>query len=232
MISTMEQESLLVAVSAKLRRRMTVFVIGGTAMILSGSKEATKDIDLVFTGNRDKGEFAEAAKSLGYEHFDPHLIYGTKDNQPMVLKRTDERFDLFGRKVISFTFSDSMEVRAAATHEFGKNLVVRVADPHDVILMKSATERLKDIDDIRSIIQNSRMDWDVIVGESRKQIGLGNARPVFDLLGNFLTLKELGVAIPESVFKKIWDELFPGHSGKGRKSGKPGKESKPNSRAQ
>lgn len=208
MISAKEQESLLVAISAKLRKKMTVFAIGGTAMILSGSKDATKDIDLVFTNERDRRAFAEAAMSLGYEHFDPHLVYGTKDNQPMMLKRMDERFDLFGRKIISFTFSDSMEKRAEATHEFGSNLALKVADPHDVILMKSATERVKDLDDMRSILGNIKVDWNIIVGESKRQIGLGNSMPVFDLLGNFLKLRKLGITIPESVFETIWDSIF------------------------
>ena len=37
--------------------------------------------------------------------------------------KAGERFDLFGRKVISFTFSESMEKRAAMTHEFGSKLI-------------------------------------------------------------------------------------------------------------
>jgi hypothetical protein len=209
MISLKEQESLLVAISSKLGRKITVFAIGGTAMMLSGSKDATKDIDLVFTDKNDIKHFIEAAKSLGYEYMEPALIYGTKENQPMVLKRLDSRIDLFTREIISFTFSKWMEKRAVSTHEFGHNIILKVADPHDIILLKSATDRIKDKDDIRSILNSSKINWEIIVEESKHQIKLGNARSVFDLLGTFLAVRKAGVDIPESVFRRIWGSIFP-----------------------
>lgn len=208
MISLKEQESLLVAISARLKKRITAFAIGGTAMMLSGSKDATKDIDLVFTSEKDKKDFAAAARSLGYEAMEPAILYGTKENQPVVLKRLDYRLDLFTKEIISYTFSAGMEKRAVSTHEFGSNLVLKVADLHDIILLKSATDRVKDKDDIRSILQNSKIDWDMVIEESRAQIKLGNSRSVFDLLGTFLILKRAGVDIPENVFERIWNSIF------------------------
>lgn len=208
MISLKKQESILVAISARLKKRITAFTIGGTAMMLSGSKDTTNDIDLVFTSEKDKKDFAAAARSLGYESMEPAILYGTKENQPVVLKRLDHRLDLFTKEIISYTFSAGMEKRAVSTHEFGSNLVLKVADPHDIILLKSATDRVKDKDDIRSILQNSKIDWDMVVEESRAQIKLGNSRSVFDLLGTFLTLKRAGVDIPENVFERIWDSVF------------------------
>ena len=209
MINTQDQEELFRLIADYLDKTLECLAIGGTAMMLSGSKDATKDIDLVFINEKDRNDFVAAAKSLGYESMESSMLYGKKENQPVVLKRLEHRFDLFTREIISFTFSAGMEKRAVSTHEFGSNLILKVADPHDIILLKSATDRVKDKDDIRSILQNSKIDWDVIVEESGMQIKLGNSRSVFDLLGSFLVLKNAGVDIPESVFERIWNSIFP-----------------------
>jgi len=71
-----------------------------------------------------------------------------------MLKINDERFDLFVNEVIDFIFSDKMKERAKQMHQFGDNLILKIANPHDIILMKCATERIKD-KDIDVLVNNA-----------------------------------------------------------------------------
>ena len=181
-----------------------MYAIGGTAMMFLGFKEATLDIDLVFEKEEDRTVFKEAVKDIGYHELDSIEIYGAKRNQPLMLRLDDERFDLFLVNVIDFIFSKQMMKRAEKTHQFNNNLILKVADPHDIILMKCATDRMKDIDDARNIIKEIDIDFKVIIEEARNQIELGRQSAAFEL-GEFLeNLKKTGVKIPQ----KVLDELF------------------------
>ena len=204
MISIERQQKLLLNVSRRLKKPVTMYAIGGTAMMFLGFKEATLDIDLVFEKEEDRTVFKEAVKDIGYHELDSIEIYGAKRNQPLMLRLDDERFDLFLVNVIDFIFSKQMMKRAEKTHQFNNNLILKVADPHDIILMKCATDRMKDIDDARNIIKEIDIDFKVIIEEARNQIELGRQSAAFEL-GEFLeNLKKTGVKIPQ----KVLDELF------------------------
>ena len=78
---------------------------------------------------------------------------------------------------------------------------------HDIILMKCATDRLKDIDDVRSIIQTTRINWSLIVNEAKNQLSLGRERAILDL-GSFLEkLKKMKLDIPDKVLNELWTLL-------------------------
>jgi len=206
MISTKDQQSLLISVSSKLTKKITAFAIGGTAMMFWGFKDTTLDIDLVFQNMGDRKEFIAAARTLDYNFMDPCKVYGTKDNQPIILERVTERFDLFLDNVIHFKFSQDMIKRAEKTYEFGNNLIVKIADPHDIILMKCSTDRVKDREDIKNIIEimGSDLDWRIIVKEAKTQIELGNLKSVFFIPQTLTEVRNKGVNIPESIIKKIF----------------------------
>lgn len=209
MISTKAQEDLLIEISRRLKKRMTVYAIGGTAMMFHGFKDQTLDIDLVFSSERDRSEFMEAAQSIGYEYMDHIRVYGKKENQPKMVKRAGERFDLFLNHIISFTFSESMKKRTSQTHEFGNTLIIKVADYHDIILMKCSTERAKDREDIQNIMAKTKIDWSIFIDEATVQNNLGNGRAVFFLFDTLLFLKnKIKIKIPKSVFNELW-ELIP-----------------------
>ncbi|MBU1205302.1 MAG: hypothetical protein KKE93_05320 [Nanoarchaeota archaeon] len=205
MISIEQQQKLLLNAARKLKKKITAYAIGGTAMMVLGFKDSTLGIDLVFENKKDKDAFKEAIKSIGYQDINPIQVYGKKENQPEMLTLGDERFDLFVVKVIYFVFSDTMQKRADQIHQFDKNLILKIADPHDIILMKCATDRLKDMDDARNIINNTKIDWDLIIEEAKKQISLGQDRAAFDL-GCFLEdLKEkMKVNIPKETLDKLF----------------------------
>lgn len=205
MISIEQQQKLLLNISRRLERKITVYAVGGTAMMFLGFKDSTLDVDLVFENEDDRAVFKKAIRALGYQKKDSIQVYAARRNQPQMFTLGDERFDLFVVNVIDFIFSGSMQKRAEQIHQFGSALFLRVADPHDIMLMKCATDRLKDKDDARKIISSAKINWGIIVEEAKNQIRLGKERAAFDL-GCFLEdLKyKMGADIP----KKVLDELF------------------------
>ena len=150
--------------------------------------------------------FKKAAEEIGYHKIDSFKIYGAKRNQPEMLYLKDERLDLFVNDVIHFIFSEGMKQRAEEMHQFDKNLILKIANPHDIILMKCATDRLKDKDDARNIIKSQKINWEILLDEAKAQVELGKERAIFDL-GDFLEhLKtQMQVDIPKEFLDKIWN---------------------------
>jgi mannose-6-phosphate isomerase class I len=206
MISIEQQQKLLLNVSNRLKKKINVYVIGGTAMMFLGFKDATLDIDIVFKNEVDREIFKEAIKSLGYLEMNNVIVYGAKKNQPQMFTLADERFDLFVYNVIDFVFSENMENRAEQIHQYGENLILKIADPHDIILMKCATDRLKDKDDARKIIDSTKIDWQILINEAKNQRKLGKEKAVINL-GFFLEhLKnEMKINIPQRVLDDLWN---------------------------
>lgn len=205
MITIDQQQKLLLNVARRLTRKITVYAIGGTAMMFLGFKDATLDIDLVFENEKDRAIFKEAVKSLGYLEMDAIKVYGVKRNTPQMFKLDDERFDLFVIEVVDFIFSEKMKQRAEQIHQYGDNLILKIANPHDIILMKCATDRIKDKDDARRIISSAKVDWEIIIEEARNQIELGKERAVFDLTCFLEDLRKMkDVNIPSEVMEKLF----------------------------
>jgi len=195
-----------VNISTKLGKKITVYAIGGTAMMFQGFKEVTLDIDLVFDKEEDKLCFKKAAMELGYKSLDPILIYGGRKDIPEMLKLDDERFDLFVNHVIEFDFSKEMMQRSGQIHQFGSTLLLKIANPQDIILMKCATDRKKDMDDARNIMETTKIDWTILIEEAKNQIRLGRHTAAFEL-GEFLEkLKyEMKMDIPKKALASLFE---------------------------
>lgn len=221
MIDVTEQEQLFVDIGIKLPKKIEVYAIGGTAMMFLGLKKATLDIDLVFSNYKDRKVFMETAKSIGIEEMDSRVVYGKRENVPEVMRLRDFRIDLFLFKIITTDFSEAMQKRADRVHVFGGNLVVKIADVHDLIIMKSVTLREKDEDDIVSAINNSKIDWNIIIEEAQNQLSFGNERTILDLGTTFEKMtNQKKAVIPKEVQDKLWNLLkkqINEKSGKGKK---------------
>lgn len=186
MISIGDQNQLLIQIGNKLPKEITVYAIGGTAMMFLGLKDATMDIDLVFTNKKEIKMFKEAAISLGYREMDSARVYGVQNNCPEMISLGTSHFDLFTLKVIDFIFSKNMQERATQTHQFGKNLKLKIADKHDIIIMKCATRRMKDEEDIVNIVKyNPPIEWDTIIKEIKVQVSLGKETAFLEM-GNVI----------------------------------------------
>lgn len=205
MITIDKQQKLFLNIAKTLNKKVTAYAIGGAAMMFLGIKDSTLDIDLVFENESARDIFKKALKSLGYSEIKGMKVYGAGSSQPEMLMLADERFDLFVIDVIDFVFSGNMRKRAESMHQFGENLIFKIADPHDIILMKCATDRLKDIDDARKIIGLGNIKWELLVEEAENQIQLGKVKAAFEL-GYFL--EELKNKMKVKIPQKILDALF------------------------
>ncbi|MGV8152616.1 MAG: hypothetical protein ACP5OG_06035 [Candidatus Nanoarchaeia archaeon] len=206
MISIERQQGLLLAISKRLKKPINTYAIGGTAMMFFGFKDATLDIDLVFENKEDRETFKDAIISLGYKPMDSTIVYGAKINRPQMFTLGDERFDLFLNEVVDFIFSKEMQARATHTHKFEGNLIIKVADPNDIILMKCATDRLKDLEDAKNIISEFNVNWELIFKEAQNQKKLGKIRAVFEF-GYFLEKLEnrFKIIIPKKIKDDVWE---------------------------
>src|SRR3989344_1373624 len=178
MININNQETLFNDIGRALPKRLVVYSIGGTAMMLQGLKGETLDIDLVFDKESNRKLFITTLEEMKFRKDERRVIekYGLRKNTPEMLRleSDDFIFDLFLNKIISSVFSEGMKKRATQTHEFGGNLVIKVADPTDILIMKSVTGRAKDNEDIISIINDNKLNWDVVLDEAKEQVRLGN----------------------------------------------------------
>ena len=74
--------------------------------------------------------------------------------------------------------------------------------------MKSVTGRTKDNDDIISIINDNKLDWNVVVEEATKQVKLGNETAIRGLGEKLEKLtNEKAIGVPKEITDKIW-KLF------------------------
>ncbi|MEK6891534.1 MAG: DUF6036 family nucleotidyltransferase [Nanoarchaeota archaeon] len=210
MIDIKQQEEILITIGNILEKKIVVYAIGGTAMMLKSIKDSTLDIDFVFNKKSDREEFIIALRKLGAKELDTTLVYGLKNNVPIILELSNARFDLFMNKVISSTFSEKMKNRAKQVHEFGKNLIIKVADSHDIIIMKSVTSRTKDLEDIATIIKKDKINWEIIIWEVKEQINLGNNLVGISLgekLEKLNNQKAIPIPIPRNILDKLWKLL-------------------------
>jgi len=205
MINIEEQQNLFIKVAKKISKPITAYAIGGTAMMYHGLKDVTLDIDLVFKDHHDRELFTKAIQEVGYQMMDSVIVYKEKKNKPLMFTLGSERFDLFLINVIDFDFSQSMMKRADTTHQYVDNLILKIANPHDLIIMKCATDRTKDIDDARKIIETTKIDWNTLVEEAKTQILLGKQTAAFDL-GEFL--EKLKYKHDVDIPQKVLDSLF------------------------
>ncbi|MEK6856212.1 MAG: DUF6036 family nucleotidyltransferase [Nanoarchaeota archaeon] len=205
MIDIKQQEDMFLAIGNILKRKIGIYAIGGTAMMLRGLKNSTLDVDLVFDKKTDREEFMDALRKLGAKESDATLVYGLRNNTPLMLTLNNCRFDLFMNKIITSNFSDSMKERSKSIHEFS-NLIIKVASPSDILIMKSVTSRDKDNDDIIAIINKTKLDWNVVIEEAKEQVKLGNETAILGLGEKLEKLvNSKAISVPQEVSDKLWD---------------------------
>jgi len=210
MINTQDQQELLELIAQYLKEDIHCIAIGGTAMMFLGYKNATKDIDLVFQNNKDRKIFIDAIKDLGYSQKSLEFIYDKKraqdKNKPVVYSRGDERFDLFVGSVfgskVDFSSKDVTQ-----RHDFiaKKELIVYTLSKEDIILLKSVTNREKDLEDIEAIIKIEKsINWDYIIDKAILQ-RKNNSWILIDLEEKMQKLKKI-TFIKKQYFDKIYKE--------------------------
>lgn len=206
MIDIERQQKLFLTLSKFVKKKINVYAVGGTAMMFYGFKDNTLDIDLVFDNEKERNTFKEAIKEMGYVKMDSNEVYKKKENQHEMFTLGDERFDLFIDKVVLFLFSENMKKRAKQkTYQYGDNFILNIAAPEDIIIMKCATDRAKDREDAKKIIEKFNINWELLISAAEDQVKLGKEIAVMEL-GCFL--EELVVQMKVKIPKEVLDKLF------------------------
>ena len=115
-------------------------------MMFLGSKEYTKDLDLVVTCQNDYNSVIEALSELNYSSDKPTCGMDRVDLSDTQIKDR-YRIDLFNTKICGqLQLSDSMKQRAQKRFESEKITLYSCA-AEDIFLLKSVTEREGDTAD-------------------------------------------------------------------------------------
>ena len=204
MINLQEQISFFKIIGSQLKHKVECIAIGGSALMFYGIKVTTKDVDLVFFRKEDLESVKKVLFNSGFdERKNIKKIFREDAAMPILMYGKDTRFDLFLNEVIGFKVHEETIERIKEVHEFG-NLIVKIASPEDILMMKGCTEREKDRDDAAELIRKFNINWDIILYETSKQTKIGIAAfPI--LLYDFLT--ELRDNFKVDVAKNVIKEL-------------------------
>jgi len=209
MITHIDQMNLFKLISKETNMNIECYAFGGTAMMFYGYKGETKDIDLFFEHEKERKEFIEAIKKIGFSETSPFNVYIPEKlrdkHRPLMFKREDYRFDLFVKKIFHTVISPVMKENVYALHEFkDKNLLkIKVLRTENIVQLKTVTERDKDFEDILTIVKKDKnFDWKYLIDEVIWQHKNGDSWATTDMEK---TMRELSkyVFIEQKYFEQM-----------------------------
>lgn len=161
--------NILETISEKVEKEIWGYLIGGLAMILYGTKLATKDVDIVFDSNENVNVFVKAMKNIGFSGV-KNLTgeYLNLEAHHILEAYNGCRFDIFMNTVCNcLVLTEGMKKRANEVLSAG-NLKLFAIAPEDLFLFKSVTSRIDDLADM-AVIAGYGLDWKIIEEELRNQ---------------------------------------------------------------
>lgn len=209
MISKFEElNKILKEIDAQLNTDVSIFIIGGAALLFYGlGKGYTKDIDIIINNPEKSQKFIEALTNLKFESRIKPETHRQLEIYAM-MEKDEIRFDIFLTKVCGdFSLSSSMIKRAIKLLSFDK-LSAHVCSKEDIVLFKSLTsDRPNDIEDSLDLIKRG-IDWKIIIEELKIQAKIcpqadKRKRMVWYFIERLHALKEKGVIIP--IEKKAYE---------------------------
>lgn len=214
MISYDEQMQLFKLIADRIEQDLDCYAFGGTAMLFYGYKENTKDIDLLFRTHELRQAFIQALEHMGFEESSPMKIYipeKLRDKyRPLIYKKEDVRFDIFARKIFHTVLSPKMLEEEYAVHEFkGKKYTLRIhmLRTEHIVILKAVTERSRDFDDIRTIVEkNKHFEWQYFIEEVLWQYHHGDSWVLLDVKKMLKELKQY-VFIEEKYLRQLYDAM-------------------------
>lgn len=162
-------EEILKHISENLDKKTDIFLFGGAVMVYNNLKPSTKDIDILFETKQDFDRFLKASLKAGFIRDNIPLGYSHFDMTTMLSNpKTKWRLDLFFQRVCKkFCFNLDVKKRSSLFTNIGK-LNVYFISFEDIFLMKSLTQRKRDLDDMRTILGKG-LDFKEITKEINNQ---------------------------------------------------------------
>jgi hypothetical protein len=135
---------------ADLDTEVELFAIGGTAMVLKGIKEATKDIDFLTTSS-----YADIKRLFTLAGLSEESSSGVCNMWYL----RDMRIDLFfGGFIMGTTLPADWKALSEHIRDIGK-VKLYILDWDDIIITKIARSEERDIKDALDIIKSQRLDF-------------------------------------------------------------------------
>jgi len=192
--SIKKMNELFVEIDSKLSTKVSVFVIGGGALMFHKLKSTTKDIDLIVRTKKEYEELYSTLKKIGFKE-SALTEGGQRLSVSSVLERRDFRIDLFLEKVVGkMNYSDKMVQRSESVFE-GKKLKMFSASIEDIFVFKSITDRVGDKTDSEEIIKQ-KPNWKIILEEIKSQAKKGEDVWITYINERLLEFEEKGYMIP------------------------------------
>jgi len=163
-----EIKALFEEIGSSVKRRTSIYLIGGGVLLIRGMKASTKDIDLVVDSKEEFEDMNEALIGIGFKTKKVSRVYDRFELANQLI-RDEFQVDLFHKKVCSkFQYSKNMIIRSEKIFDAGK-LRLFLCSNEDIFLFKTMTERQGDISDCIELIK-SGLDWKTILSEMKYQI--------------------------------------------------------------
>jgi hypothetical protein len=157
--------------TAALTREVDVYIAGGFAMAMLGLKAGTRDLDVVTRSEQETHILMDALGELGYCALRTETLEGAyRSMSAKHCQNTDKfRWDIFTHTIADkLTLSSGMIERAKEYLIKGK-LRAYTLSKEDVFLLKSVTDRDRDLEDM-ALLAQSGIKYDVVFSECEKQI--------------------------------------------------------------
>jgi hypothetical protein len=208
--SIKKMNELFEEIDSNLSTKISVFVIGGVALMFHKLKSSTKDIDLVVNKKKEYDEMYLILKKLNFKE---NILTkgGHRLNISSVLQKDDFRIDLFLEKICGkMVYSKNMVTRSELIFE-GENLKVFISSIEDIFVFKSITERDGDKSDSEEIIKQNP-SWKIILEEIKDQAKKGEDVWVTYINERLIEFEEKGYKIPilketEKLTNKFYENL-------------------------
>jgi len=138
-------------------------------MAFRGEKDATKDVDLILEAPEHADELGGALQALGFEiNIQPPMECRSLSDAKIPTVSRGMRVDIFVKKVCGkLVFSEGMKSRSERYGDVG-NLSLSICSREDIFLLKSVTERSRDLDDM-VVLYRKGIDKVTLLGECQLQ---------------------------------------------------------------
>nr|MDO8100535.1 hypothetical protein [Candidatus Njordarchaeota archaeon] len=189
---------LLAEIGKALSERTESVAVGRSSLVLQGIKPVTFVVDLAFLSEDEFKHCIGSLKSLGYR-------FQTSERWVRLVREAS--IDLFLNRIL--LISGYMLERASKLEIDTGKLVVRLLDPQDIFLLNSLSGHPRDLDDMKTIIEKTSVDWELLLHEVRERMKIGSSRRVpLSLAYSLEKLKEIGARIPNQIPEKVREILL------------------------
>ncbi len=150
---------------------VTLYLIGGAAMIKYGLKASTKDIDVLLSTREETAELIQALLKSGYNTIQTDRL-GAEYQEMLatqILENEDGfRWDIFHEYVCKKLRLSTGIIERSKIFFKSRLLILRLISKEDVFLFKTVTERDDDEADLL-LLARSNVDWELVMQECMSQ---------------------------------------------------------------